>query len=317
MSYYFKNLKPGQEPDDNSEDDLENILSNRKQHEIGSEESDDELKTLSFASLKKANVVLSEEERMEAKKVSKKPKLAEKKSRYKQSEEVVEDRHTKHFKEGSFDNDSDLSGSDDDSGSDIGFFEEDGVKSSHKDKSNNKRHKHAPTEHSSKKRVSKIREIPGLDTSRGKRNLYQDIRFDKSMGEATDINVIRNRYQFLDEYRQNEIDELDALLHDRKFISKISEYEKADMEEKLRSMMSRMQSIKNRDLERKIVKDYENELNKDNKTRFHLKESDKRKVIQKWKFEHMKNKQREKVMERKRKKRLGKEFKQFEFHQQR
>lgn len=48
-----------------------------------------------------------------------------------------------------------------------------------------------------------------------------------------------------------------------------------------------------------------------------MKKSEKRKVVQKWKFDHMKAKQREKVMERKRKKRLGKEFKQFEFHNHR
>lgn len=72
--------------------------------------------------------------------------------------------------------------------------------------------------------------------------------------------------------------------------------------------------MKNRDLEHNIIKDYEESLNKENKNKFHLKRSEKRKLVQKWKFEHMKSKQREKVMERKRKKRLGKEFKQFEFN---
>lgn len=145
-------------------------------------------------------------------------------------------------------------------------------------------------------------------------NLYQDIRFDKSLGKAEDYESIRKRYQFLDEYRQKEISELSRLLNDRKFVNKISERERDEMQEKLTSMRSKLQTLKNRDLDRKILKDYETEINKGNKTKYHLKESEKRKVIQKYKFDHMKAKQREKVMDRKRKKRLGKEFKQFSFH---
>lgn len=89
---------------------------------------------------------------------------------------------------------------------------------------------------------------------------------------------------------------------------------KTEMEQQVRQMKSRLETVQVMEMEQKIVKDYEAEINKNNKNKFHLKESEKRKVIQKWKFEHMKGKQREKVMERKRKKRLGKEFKQFEFH---
>jgi len=121
----------------------------------------------------------------------------------------------------------------------------------------------------------------------------------------------------LDEYREKEIDELQKLLQDRKFLSKIDQGEREEMEQRLKSMKSRLQSMKNKDLEREILKEYESDMNKNNNTRYHLKKSEKRKVVQKWKFDHMKAKQREKVMERKRKKRLGKEFKQFEFHNRR
>lgn len=148
-------------------------------------------------------------------------------------------------------------------------------------------------------------------------NLYRDIRFDKSTGKALDSSIIRKRYQFLDEYREKEIDELQKLLQDRKFLSKIDQGEREEMEQRLKSMKSRLQSMKNKDLEREILKEYESDMNKNNNTRYHLKKSEKRKVVQKWKFDHMKAKQREKVMERKRKKRLGKEFKQFEFHNRR
>ncbi|EDO16568.1 hypothetical protein Kpol_1064p50 [Vanderwaltozyma polyspora DSM 70294] len=313
MSYYFKNLKPGQESD-SEEDDLGKVLARNTQQE--DESTDDELKTLSFGSLKKADAILEDEDSEDSEEEADKKMVNERKRKQVQEELKVS---KKRYVEEEFEDDS--SDSDSDSGSDNegGFFEEDsgdeiGVKSKKKNKS---RHKHAPTEHSSKKRVSKIRKIPGLETSRPKSNLYTDIRFDKSTGDDIDVNSIRKRYAFLDEYRQKEIDELEGMLKDRKFVNKLGDREYEDMQGNLKSMKSRLQTVKNRDLESKVIKEYEEKINMGNKNRYHLKESEKRKVLQKWKFDHMKAKQREKVMERKRKKKLGKEFKQFEFHKQR
>lgn len=325
MSYYFKNIKPGYDSESEG-DDLEellkrNVKTNRSIED--NESDDDELRALSFGSLKKADAILSEEDEEE--------------------EEVTRRRNTsqqKNFKTRSFkDNDNESnsnsnsvshlgpgsdSGSDSDSDSEqTGFFEEDEVdrkRSNYNKQEEKKKGKHAPTEQSSKRRVSKRREISGLNVPKNlNSNLYQDIRFDKSLGEGqpTDNTAARRHYQFLDEYRQKEIHELEKLVKDRKFLSKISNYEREEMDEQLKSMKSKLQTVKNRDLERQIIKDYEKEINKDNVGKFHLKKNDKRKVIQKWKFDHMKAKQREKVMERKRKKRLGKEFKQFEFHKSR
>lgn len=302
MSYYFKNIKPGLEPTLEEEDELENVLRNSRNNHEDDESSDDELKTLSFGSLKKANAMLSEEEEEE-------------------EEEVIAKKSVKErtFEEESVDDDDIDSNSEDASGSssdseDGGFFENE-YKDRKSSKKTKKKNKHAPTENSSKKRVSKIRKIPGLEVPNSRNsNLYRDIRFDKSTGLPTDTTEIRRRYQFLDEYREKEIKEMEGLLKDRKFVSKISDYEREQMQEQLKSMKSRLQTVKNKDLEHQIIKKYEQDINKDNKTKFHLKETEKRKVIQKWKFDHMKANQREKVMERKRKKRLGKEFKQFEFH---
>lgn len=134
------------------------------------------------------------------------------------------------------------------------------------------------------------------------------------MGRAEDLSHIRQRYKFLDEYREKEIKELDSVLHDKKLMSKVDDREKDRLEQTVKRMKSKLETVQIMEMEQKVVKEYEAEINKNNKTKYHLKESEKRKVIQKWKFEHMKGKQREKVMERKRKKRLGKEFKQFEFH---
>ncbi|CAI4065182.1 hypothetical protein SUVZ_08G3070 [Saccharomyces uvarum] len=299
MSYYFKNLKPdlNSDAEDDDGESLEDILAKRNNQVAEEQESsDDELKTLSFSSLKKAETLMDEEDLKDKKPVHRK-------------------RTATAYKKKSFDEDDESArGSEEE---DVGFFEEDSENESRygHQKNSGKKGKHAPTEQSSKKRASRVRDIPGLEIPRNMRsNLYQDVRFDRSTGKATDTSVIRKRYQFLDEYRENEIGELQKLLKDRKFLSKIDQGDREEMEQRLKSMKSRLQSMKNKDLERNILKDYENDLNKDNNTRYHLKESEKRKVVQKWKFDHMKTKQREKVMERKRKKRLGKEFKQFEFH---
>lgn len=325
MSYYFKNLQPNYESDEDEEvneldlgETLKKVIKRKNQNhhdENEDSEQEDEMQTLSFGSLKKAETLLAKEER-QSKQHLKKTTVT------KPIENKERKEHKKVYKEEAFD-ESD-SGSDSGSDSDGAFFEEEEEEENenrrlthnNNRKKSNKRHKHAPAEASSKKRVSRIREIPGLEQpSIRNSRLYGDIRFDKAMGAIdTDPSVIRRRYAFLDEYREKEISDMERLLHDRKLLSKVSEDEKFKMEGKLKSMKSRLQSIKNKELETKIVKDYEAQLNESSKSRYHLKESEKRKVIQKWKFDHMKAKQREKVMERKRKKRLGKEFKQFEFH---
>lgn len=327
MSYYFKNLQPNYDSEDEEIDEvelgetLERVVKRRnkssknysnqvseKEADEDDEEDDAELQTISFGSLKKAEDMLAEEERQQRKKIN------TKQLKTRSFKEENPERNKKLYQEESFDVSDANSSSDSDS--DGTFFEEEGTrKGKDKDKAR-KRHKHAPVESSSKKPVSKIRPIPGLEIpSKQSSKLYGDIRFNKALGGVnTDESVIRRRYQFLDEYREKEIAEMEELLEDRKFLKKISDQEREDMERKVKSMKSKLQSIRNKELENKIIKDYEREINSKNKSKYHLKKSEKRKIIQKWKFDHMKAKQREKVMERKRKKRLGKEFKQFEFH---
>ncbi|AMD18555.1 HBL347Cp [Eremothecium sinecaudum] len=301
MSFYFKDIKPGYDSA-GSDDELSDVLnSNRNNNDVSSDSEDDDLSSLTFGSLKKAQDTILTEERGAASKTSSKRKpnkvkpIVEKESDPEESgDDLVESEEQED------------SGSEDSEGD---FFEEGSNQSGKK-----KTRKHAPKEQSSKKRVPKVREIPGLNYAKRENQLYTDIRFDKSMGKPENFAKVRSRYGFLDEYRQKEIDELKSMLADRKLMSKISEREKEEMEARLISSKSKLQSIQNRELETKIVKDYEQEINKNNKGKFHLKKSEKRKVVQKWKFDNMKSKQREKVMERKRKKRLGKEFRSFEFH---
>ncbi|SCU87643.1 LAFA_0E07954g1_1 [Lachancea sp. 'fantastica'] len=313
MSYYFKNIKPGYQSDEDLEDDeLLSTLSKRHVRDDEEEEhdSDDGLSTLSFDALRKAEAQIEQETRSAQRNKNGAGGSKLPSSRDRQEKEPTS---LKTFTEESFDDASEASSDEE------GLFEEeeDGRSSSRSqgDRKTRKKKSHAPTEQSAKKRAPKFRKIPGLETPKSQNeNLYQDIRFDKSLGKSEDYESIRKRYKFLDEYRQKEIEELSSLLKDRKFLNKISDGERDDMEQRLMSMKSKLQTLQNRDLDRKILKDYESNMNKGNKTKFHLKKSEQRKVIQKYKFDHMKAKQREKVMDRKRKKRRGKEFKQFSFH---
>ncbi|SSD59739.1 related to rRNA biogenesis protein RRP36 [Saccharomycodes ludwigii] len=338
MSFYFKNIQPNNvsSTDDEDDVDLDNIIlsgkhkSKRDLHyeSDNSDEETDGASEMAFVTLKKAHDEYVAEERSKSSIMKQKNNIRG--DKYKQAEIQTEERGTKtknsenraiEPKKGkenlyAFSKDIDSISSDDSEG---GFFEgeEDLEYAQSSNKNQQKERKHAPTVQSSKKPVSLIRTIPGLNTNRNANantNLYQDIRFDKSLGKSEDYAKIRGRYKFLDEYRQKEIEQLANLLHDRKFINKISDGEKVALEQKLTSMKSKLQSLQSRDLEKKIIDDYEDQMNKGNMNKYHLKKSEKKKIVNKWKFDHMKAKQREKVMERKRKKQLGKEFKQFEFH---
>ena len=182
-----------------------------------------------------------------------------------------------------------------------------------------KRSKHAPAELSSKQRVSIVREIEGLGAKYKDSSLYRDIRFDPAYGKA-DLEQIRKNYAFLDEYREKELGQMKLMLKDKKTSQMLSHRDREDLEYKIQSLKSRLDTMKNRDLETKILAAHKREQLQKFKdglqtNPYFLKKSEKRKLIQKAKFDTMKSSQREKVMERKRKRRLGKEFRELEFNQ--
>jgi ribosomal RNA-processing protein 36 len=293
-------------PQFSDEEDIEVYL----QQPVSDAESADELETISFSALKTAQVELDEQEqRKQGKKSSQRKKEVSKPM--KEPKKFVK-KPVKYVSEsgsegGEFDNDgfSDMS--------DGMFDEEDDEAPTSHSSSGKKKGKHAPTETSSKKKVSKIRQIPGLENPK-QTSLYRDIRFDTAFGKA-DMNRIRKDYQFLDEYRKNEVQEINNMLKDPKMRNKLSQHEIEDLEYQSKSLRSRLDTMKNRDLEQQVVKKYKEE--RGIKGNFFLKKSDKRKIIQKHKFENMKASQREKVVERKRKRKLGKEFRQLEFNRPR
>lgn len=275
--------------DSESENELDSIFSRRSQND----NDDDDFSSLSFAALSSAQEKLRSQDNM-----PKHSKSSQKPKSYKPGNE----------------SESEL-----DSDSDSDSEPESTSTSRNGSKTKTSKHKHAPSEASSKKPVSTVREIPGLVKSKGT-SLYKDIRFDAAYGKA-DLNRIRKDYAFLDDYREKEISEMKKTLNDKKLTLKMSGYQVDKLKFKLQSLQSRLDTLKNRDLADKIVSDHKKEQIMRTKTGkqtnpYFLKKSEQRKMIQKAKFDTMKASQREKVMERKRKRRLGKEFKQLEFRGQ-
>lgn len=101
-----------------------------------------------------------------------------------------------------------------------------------------------PSEQSAKKRVSVVRDIPGLK-SHG--NFYQDPRFDAALGKA-DLAKTRANYSFLDDQRKRELDELKAQLKKCRDTSEREVLAKA-----IQSQQSRLETMHKRDIELKVM----------------------------------------------------------------
>lgn len=167
--------------------------------------------------------------------------------------------------------------------------------------------KHAPTESSWKKPVSVVRPIPGLTPKQTEPSLlYQDVRFETALGKA-DYKKARKQYSFLDEYREQEIESMEKILKDKEMTSRMSEEELKDLKYRLQSTRSRLEALRSKDRESVVLKNHMKETGK-----AFIKRSDQRKLIQKDRFEHMSSSQRTKAMERKRKRKLGKEMRALE-----
>lgn len=141
-----------------------------------------------------------------------------------------------------------------------------------------------PSEQSTKRPVSRVREIPGLQKAAG---LYQDPRFDTALGKS-DLRSARRNYQFLDAYRQSEIDELRGQLkkartdEDRELLGKT-----------IQSQRSRLETLKRRDEEEEILKHVGNKK---------MSRAKKRELVLKERFNRMSSKDVARTVERRRRK---------------
>ncbi|KAI0133044.1 DUF947-domain-containing protein [Hypoxylon sp. NC0597] len=172
-----------------------------------------------------------------------------------------------------------------------------------KDKSRPKPHrssKHAPVEQSSKRPVSRKREVVSIH-----KPVARDPRFSAAVsGRPIDEDRLRKAYSFLDEYRDSEMAELRAAIKKTKDAAA-----KEELKRTLASMESKKQAQKQRDKERELLEEHrrqEKELVKQGKKPFYLKKSEQKKQLLVDRFAGMK-KQVDRVIERKRKKLAARE----------
>ena len=161
--------------------------------------------------------------------------------------------------------------------------------------------KHAPAELSSKKAVSRKREVVPV-----RKINHRDPRFEPVSGAVDDRKTKKN-YSFLDTYRDSEISELKSALRKTK-----NDESKEKLKRALLSMESRKKSQEMKEQQQEVLRRHrkeEKEKIEQGKKPFYLKKVDQKKMALVEKFEGMKGKQVDKLIERRRKKSAAKERK--------
>ncbi|KXJ92694.1 hypothetical protein Micbo1qcDRAFT_160464 [Microdochium bolleyi] len=180
-------------------------------------------------------------------------------------------------------------------------------------------HKHAPTEQTSKRAVTRKREVIPQTIVKAR-----DPRFDPTAGEV-DSDRFRRAYGFLDSYRDDELAVMKRTLRDATAAAKpgatkrnkklkdapiLSEHERENLKREIASIESRKASQAAKDKHRELLDEHrkkEKELVKQGKTPFYLKKAEQKKQVLVDRFAGMKKGQVDKAIERKRKKVVAKE----------
>lgn len=159
--------------------------------------------------------------------------------------------------------------------------------------------KHAPAEVSSKKAVSRKREVVPT-----KKIDHRDPRFEPLSGPL-DEQKIKKKYSFLETYRDSEMAELKTAIRKTK---------DPDAKEKLKrallSMESRKKAQQMKEQQQEVLRKHrkeEREKVEQGKKPFYLKKGEQKKRALEERFKAMKGKQVDKVIERRRKKMAGRE----------
>lgn len=161
--------------------------------------------------------------------------------------------------------------------------------------------KNAPTEISSKKAVSRRREVVPV-----KKREVRDPRFEPTNGPVDQAKIER-AYSFLDDYREDEMKELRVAIKKTK-----DEDVKETLKRKLLSMESRMKTDAKKKKARDILDKHrkgEKQLVKEGKTPYYLKRAEQKKRVLLDTYGELKGRQLDRVIERRRKKVEGKEKK--------
>ena len=161
--------------------------------------------------------------------------------------------------------------------------------------------KHAPAELSSKKAVSRKREIVTV-----KRREIRDPRFEALSGPLNEEKVRKN-YSFLADYEASEMKNLKDTIRTTHDAATLETLKRA-----LLSMESRQKTQQTKDLQQEIIREHrkkERDLIKQGKKPFYLKQGEQKKLALVKRFEAIGEKKAAKVIERRRKKKAVKERK--------
>lgn len=161
--------------------------------------------------------------------------------------------------------------------------------------------KHAPTEMSSKKAVSRKREVVSVI----KRDI-RDPRFEPTSGPIYEERAKKN-YGFLDEYRDSEMSELRFAIRQTKDLITKDKLKRA-----LLRMESKQKTQRKKTHEQEVLRAHrtkEKEQIAQGKKPFYLKRAEQKKLALVHRYQSMKGKQVDKVIERRRKKKASREKK--------
>lgn len=281
--------------DDGSEDD-----EGPDAEDAGEDGADGQLENISFGALKQAQDALSrkrkrndetnpdQEEKLEALR----ERLREIKKR-KASESESQPKKKKDTKKNAKRNDEDFdvdeeSGSDSDSApSEVGATS-----------------KHAPMAQSSKHQVTRKRQV--IDVPKLK---VRDPRFDAMQQRHAHTGNVEKAYGFLQDYQANEIAELKAAMKATK-----NEDDKEKLKRKIGSMENRIKAKAAKEREQEVLRKHRKEERQkveQGKNPYYMKKSELKEKALVEKYKNMKGKDREKAMDKKRKKESQKEIKRM------
>ncbi|KAK9463275.1 uncharacterized protein V1516DRAFT_616104, partial [Lipomyces oligophaga] len=167
-----------------------------------------------------------------------------------------------------------------------------------------KRNKHAPTELSSKKPVSRFRQViedvPKI--------IRRDPRFEALSGKFS-ATEFRKNYSFLNDYRAKELQDIKA-----KWTKEKDENTKTLLLKQWKSLESKLETDRKKDYERQVIREHiqqEKEKIKSGKKPYFLKRSDKRNLVLTKQFSEMKKSDIDRAIERRRKRNVAKERKKL------
>jgi ribosomal RNA-processing protein 36 len=182
----------------------------------------------------------------------------------------------------------------DDSASDNSDSDEDGAPHARSSK-------HAPMAQASNRQVTRKRQVIDVPKQH-----IRDPRFGPLSGPV-DETALAKKYSFINDYQDSEMAELKLAIKKSK-----SEDEKATLKRALLSMESKKKARENKDREQEVVREHrkkEKAAIAEGKNPFYLKKSDQKQAALVNKFDSMKSKDRERLIERRRKKVSQKEMK--------